>query len=123
MSADPDERLRILDMLREGKLSVADADRLLAAIQPERGLSRQVPRARLLRVRYAGHRGEAMNFTLPLGLAEVILRFLPKGMRVSANGQDIDVARLLSDLQEDGTLGKIVDVRDHRGAHLEITVE
>jgi len=64
-----------------------------------------------------------MNFTLPLGLAEVVLRFPPKGMRVSANGQDIDVARLLAGLQENGTLGKIVDVRDHRGAHLEITVE
>jgi hypothetical protein len=121
MTAEPDERLRILDMLHEGKLSVEDAHRLLGALAADR--TRPAPRARLLRVRYAGHRGEAMNFTLPLGLAEVILRFLPKGMRVSANGQEIDVARLLNDLQESGTLGKIVDVHDHKGAHLEITVE
>ncbi len=102
-------------------MSVEDADRLWGALQADR--PRAAPRARLLRLRYAGHRGEAMNFALPLGLAEVILRFLPAGMRVSANGQDIDVARLLTDLRESGTLGKIVDVRDHRGAHLEITVE
>ncbi|MBI3975352.1 MAG: hypothetical protein HY334_03075 [Armatimonadetes bacterium] len=121
MAADPEERLRILDMLREGKLSGDDADRLLAALQPERG--RQASRGRLLRVRFTGHRGEAMNFTVPLGLAEVILRFLPKGLRVTANGQEIDVPRLLADLQESGTRGKIVDVRDHRGAHIEMTVE
>jgi hypothetical protein len=121
VTAEPDERLRILEMLHEGKLSVDDAHRLLGALAAER--TRAVPRARLLRVRYAGHRGEAMNFTLPLGLAEVILRFLPKGMRVSANGREIDVARVLTDLQESGTLGKIVDVRDPKGSHLEITVE
>jgi len=121
VTGEPDERLRILEMLHEGKLSVEDAHRLLGALQTDR--ARAAPRARLLRVRYGGHRGEAMNFTLPLGLAEIILRFLPKGMRVSANGQEIDVARLLTDLQESGTLGKIVDVHDNKGGHLEITVE
>lgn len=76
-----------------------------------------------MRVRFRGHGGEAMNFALPLGLAEVILRLLPKGLRVSANGQEVDVVRLLADLQESGALGKIVDVRDDKGSHIEITVE
>lgn len=116
-----EERLRILEMVREGKLTVEEADRLLAALQPEK--ARPVERGRLLRIRISGHRGETINFALPMSLADLVLRFVPKGLRVTANGQEVDVARLLTDLQESGASGKILDVTDHRGSHIEITVE
>lgn len=116
-----EERIRILEMVREGTLTVEEADRLLAALQSEKA---QPPgRARLLRVRIIGHRGEKMNFALPLSLTDLVLRFLPKGLRVTANGQEVDVARLLVDLRESGASGKVVELTDHRGSQIEITVE
>lgn len=58
-----------------------------------------------------------------MSLADLVLRFVPKGLRATANGQEVDVARLLTDLQESGASGKILDVTDHKGSHIEITVE
>ncbi len=116
-----EERLRILEMLREGKLSVEEADRLLAALQPERPSAG--PRGRLLRVRFEGQRGEEVKFAVPLSLADMVLRYLPKGLRVTVNNQEMDVARLLAEVRDSGTLGKIVDVTDSRGGHVEIIVE
>ncbi len=91
-----EERLRILEMLREGKLSVEEADRLLAALQPERPSAG--PRGRLLRVRFKGQRGEEVKFAVPLALADMVLRYLPKGLRLTVNNQELDVARLLAEV-------------------------
>jgi len=56
-------------------------------------------------------------------LADMVLRYLPKGLRVTVNNQEMDVARLLAEVRDSGTLGKIVDVTDSRGGHVEIIVE
>ena len=116
-----EERVRILEMLRAGKLSVEEADRLLSALQPEKSAS--APPGRLLRVLYRGHRGEKMAFALPLSLVDVVLRFLPKDLRVVLNGQEVEVARLLGELQQTGAVGRILDARDTRGQQIEIIIE
>jgi len=69
------------------------------------------------------HRGANVKFALPLALADLVLRSLPKGLRLTVNDQELDVAQLLAEVRDRGTLGKIVDVTDHRGAHVEINVE
>ena len=116
-----EERLRILEMVREGKLTVEEADRLLAALQPEK--ARPAGRGRLVRVRVTAPRGRTVNFEVPLSLADLVLHFLPRGLRITANGQEVDVTGLLADLRESGASGKILDVTDHRGSHIEITVD
>ena len=42
---------------------------------------------------------------------------------MTVNNQEMDVARLLAEVRDSGTLGKIVDVTDSRGGHVEIVVE
>ena len=49
-----------------------------------------------------GSYGDAVNFALPLSLVGLVLRFLPRGPHVTANGQEVDVAHLLTDPQESG---------------------
>lgn len=46
-----------------------------------------------------GSDGDAVNFALPLSPADLVLRFLPTGMRVTANGQEVDVERMLSEVR------------------------
>ena len=59
-----DERTRILAMLRDGKLSVEDADRLLRALATERDRP-DAARGHMLRIRVSGHRGERVNVAVP----------------------------------------------------------
>jgi len=80
-------------------------------------------RLRILEMLREGKRGEEVKFAVPLALADMVLRYLPKGLRVTVNNQEMDVARLLAEVRDSGTLGKIVDVTDSRGGHVEIIVE
>jgi hypothetical protein len=116
-----EERLEVLKMLKEGKVTVEEAERLLEALEAEK--ERPAGRGRMLRVHITGYRGDAVSVTLPLALADIVLRFLPKGMRFTANGQEVDLARLLADIRDSGTVGKIVDITDHKGTRIEIAVE
>ncbi len=116
-----EERLRILEMVREGKITAEEADRLLDALARERPAVAPAPRGRLMRVQITGHRGGNANFTLPLTLVDVIAPLLPKRLRVE--DKEIDAVRLLTEIRESGVQGKVLDVRDHRGTHIEITIE
>ncbi len=117
-----DERTRILTMLRDGKLSVEDADRLLRALATERDRP-DTARGRMLRVRVSGRRGDRVNVAVPLALAEMILRFLPKNLRLVTEGQEVDIADLVRGISGSDAQGTIVDVRDQRGDHIEVIVE
>jgi hypothetical protein len=117
-----DERARILEMVRDGKLSVEEADKLLRALESDRE-GAPVGRGRLLRVRITSHRGDNVNVALPLSLADVVLRLVPKGLRVDVNGEEIDVAKLVADVRDSGARGTIVDMRSVKGDHIQILVE
>lgn len=116
-----EERLRILEMVREGKVSPEEATRLLDALETER--PRGADRGRLLRVQIRRPAGTNANVVVPLDLADTVLQFLPRGLRVTAHGEEIDITRLISDLRDSGAKGKIVDVNDAAGGHVEISIE
>lgn len=119
-----DERARILEMVRDGKLSVEEADKLLQAL--ETAQERSAPSAgggRLLRVVINSHRGEKVNVALPLSLADIAMRLVPKGLRIKAYGEEIDVVKLVADVRDSGARGTIVDVRSMMGDHIQILVE
>jgi hypothetical protein len=116
------ERTRILGMLRDGKLSVEEADRLLRALGADRDRP-DAARGRTLRVRISSHRGERVNVAVPLALAEMVLRFLPKNLHFVTQGQEVDIADLVRGIGGSDAVGTIVDVRDPRGDHIEVIVE
>ena len=117
-----DDRTRILEMLRAGNISVDQADRLLKALEAEPARSAS-SRARLLRLRISGHRGDRINVAVPLALADMVLRFLPKNARIVVHGQEVDIGQVVAQVRDSDAHGTIVDFNDPRGDRIEVSVE
>ena len=125
MMATTAERLKILEMIQNGKISAEDGAKLLAALQ---GSGKPAPRKaqdlsnRYMRVRvtdtFTGRSKVSVN--LPLALVDA-------GMNIASNfipeEADIDLATI-SDAINTGLTGKIVDVMDDEdGEHVEVFIE
>ena len=123
--ATPDERMKILKMLEEDKLSAEEASRLLRALS--RGSSETRPAAqegdsKWMRIRVTDLDGDraAVNVNLPMRLVSVALRL---GAQFIPEEEDINLEELAEALQA-GLTGKIVDVIDEEeGRQVEIYVE
>jgi hypothetical protein len=129
MMATTEERMRILKMIDEGKITAEDGAKLLSALSENRtrtmptvGIGRSVGSARWLRVKVTDIKTGRSKATvqIPIGL-------LDAGMKIGAHfapevdGVDMD---LLNEALRAGTIGKIVDVIDEEdGEHVEIYVE
>ena len=123
--ATPDERMKILKMLEEGKLSADEASRLLKALS--KGSSETRPAAKdgeskwmRIRVTDLDNDRAVVNVNLPMRLVNVALRL---GAQFIPEDEDINLDELAEALKE-GLTGKIVDVIDEKeGRQVEIYVE
>ena len=129
-----DEKLRILRMVEEGKISASEGISLLEALdyrrKPARGPNRPSLNAgnasggpRWLRVRvtdlYTGRSKATVN--IPFGLMDWGLRI---GAQFAPEVAGYDLQELTRVLSEEGVDGKIVDVIDDEdGEHVEIYVD
>lgn len=112
--ASSEERLKILKMVEEGKISPEEAARLLAAVtKAERKRASTSPvEGRWLRVRVTDMDSgkTAVNVNLPVSLVNVGLRmgarFVPEMEGVSMNELDEAIRR--------GVTGKIIDIVDEQ---------
>ena len=126
--ATAEERMRILKMIDEGKISAEEGAKLLSALsESRRGPNPPMPprapgAARWLRVRVtdvATGRSKA-TVQIPLALME-------SGMKIGAHFapevEGVDMPTIMEALRS-GMTGKIVDVVDEKdGEHVEIFVE
>ena len=122
-----DERMLILRMVEEGKISPEDAARLLGALGTEEGQAQpQMPEpepmpinnGRQLHVRVSnGSTGrEKVNVNIPLGLVDFGLRFVPANSKVDAGA--------IREALRSGMTGRIVDVVDEeKGDRVEVFIE
>lgn len=123
--ARPDERMKILRMLEEGKLTAEEASRLLKALAKGRSESRpdgSGESARWLRVRVSElHSGRTtVNVSLPIGLVHVALRL---GAQFVPDTEEFDLQEISRAL-EAGLTGQVVDVVDEgEGQRVEIFIE
>jgi hypothetical protein len=123
MSAD--ERTRILQLVAAGTISPAEGSDLLAAVesptlrstaavvQPAVSLT---PRSRrYLVVRIMEHGEPKVNLRIPLSLARIASRFIPRQAHMYLNSHEIDIPQLLESLgtaEDDGTLLEVNDGAD-----------
>ena len=121
-----EERIQTLHMVAAGKVSAADAAKLLEAVDATEA-AKPVQVARFLRVRvYDEKTGKnKVNVNLPFSLVEVGLRmglkFIPKDTGIDVSG--INMEELIKAVKE-GVTGKIVDVTDDdEGVHVEVVIE
>jgi hypothetical protein len=124
--ATAEERMRILKMIDEGKLSAEEGARLLSALSDGRRGQAQPSRlsgaARWLRVRVTDVATGRSKATVQIPIA-----LLDAGMKIGAHFapevEGVDMSTIMEALRS-GMTGKIVDVIDEEdGEHVEIFVE
>ncbi|WP_448335410.1 SHOCT-like domain-containing protein [Bellilinea sp.] len=133
--ANPEERLKILQLLQEGKITADQAARLLEALETSAAQAKGAPRppvppappspaggGRWLRVRVTDtDTGKTrVNVRLPLNLVASGIRM---GMRFAPEIEGLDVNELMAFIQS-GESGHLVDVYDDEdGEHVEVYIE
>jgi hypothetical protein len=122
-----DERLKILKMVQEGKLSADQAVELLEmldksdSVHPAKSSNLNLA-GRWLRVRVTDtNTGKVrVNVRLPLS---VVSSGIKMGMKFSPQVEGLDVNQLMEVIQS-GEMGQIVDVVDEEdGEHVEVFVD
>jgi hypothetical protein len=122
--ATSEERLKILKMIEEGKISAEDGAKLLAALTEPRKSAATVNTSenRWFRVRVSdAATGKAkVNVNIPIGLVHV-------GLKVGARfapGLEAEEMDAITQALNSGMTGKIIDVTDEEdGEHVEIFIE
>ncbi len=126
--ATNEERMKILKMIQEGKITAEEGAKLLAALRESRKGS---PRAGIslggnrgwLRVRVTDMASGKTKVTvnLPWGLMDAGLRI---GAQYAPELQGVDLEQLVNEVKSGTAAGKIIDVIDEEdGEHVEIFIE
>ncbi|HEY8837717.1 MAG TPA: hypothetical protein VIO16_08580 [Dehalococcoidia bacterium] len=124
------ERMRVLEMLEQGKITAAEAAELLRALgedveRPDREEPARRERPHWFRVRVtevASGRQKA-NVSIPFGMVNFGLRFAPGNFRFRGKGMPRQVDDLLDALRS-GRRGTLYDITDkNEGERIEIIVE
>lgn len=116
------DRVKILRMLEEKKISAEEAARLLDALN---GADELNHKNRFLKVRVweGGSDKPKVNVTLPISLVKWGLKMAPDHAKAKIADADIDL-KLVSEALEKGITGKIVEVDDdEKGEHVEVWLE
>ncbi len=123
-----EERLKVLELLAQGKISAEDAERLLDALSGDSAepvsLSvikndKKLP-FRMLKIFVDSQDGEKVRIQIPIEFA----KFLKKGKygNVNLNEMDIDIDSILA-MVETGAIGELVTVTSGEGDNVRIVVE
>lgn|SRR5690606_6136577 len=119
-----DERIQILNMLQEGKITAEEANRLLGALSQASKGAKSVPLRgpRQLRVRITDVKSgrNKVNVTIPMGLVNIGLKM---GARFIPSDANIDIQKL-KEAVEAGQTGKMVEFENHEESErIEVWVE
>ena len=120
-----EEKMRILEMLQDGKINAEETEKLLAALGEEEsaaieaqnmgnqngGAAGQKSKKHLrIIVNEAGR--EKVNMSVPLGIAKSLLNFVPQSARDKMAEKDIDLdalSKTLDDLSEEKEILRVED--------------
>ena len=125
-----DEKMRILKMLEEGKITAEDAAGLLAAFEEPAGTEIAVrPNGyenRMLRIYVDDNDGDKVRVNFPVRLAKKILNATGR-LPVNVEGMEgMDMSELMTTIGEcldDETLGELVTVDGKDGEKIRIVIE
>ena len=125
MMATPEERMKILKMINEEKISAQEGAQLLSALtQSDKG---SVPRSKAGAARWLRVRVTDVSTGRSKATVQIPLALVDAGMKIGAHfapeieGMDMDS---ILDAFQKGMTGKIVDVVDDEdGEHVEIFIE
>lgn len=127
--ATSEERIKVLKMIQDGKVTAEEGTRLLAALDKSRQRGGRSSRSaspntgdgRWIRLRVSNSRSgkTQVNMQIPIGLVSMGLQI---GGRFVPEMNNLDVSQLQAAVQA-GTRGKILEVASEDGDLVEIFVE
>jgi SHOCT-like protein len=125
--ASSEERMKILKMIEEGKLSAEEGTKLLTALSDKRMPTPPRPLGmgggpRWLRIRVTDVRSgrSKASVQIPLALVDAGMKI---GAHFAPEVQGVDMSNVMEAVRS-GMIGKIIDVTDEEdGEHVEIYVE
>jgi len=125
--ATTEERMQILKMIEQGKISAAEGAELMRALdqsgrntqrEPLKGAS--APRWFRVRVTDLATGNNKVNVNIPMGLVNIGMKM---GARFAPEVEGVDLKEIMSAIQA-GKQGKVIDiVDDNSGERVEIFVE
>jgi DUF4097 and DUF4098 domain-containing protein YvlB len=147
----PNEKLRILEMIKDGTISPQEGLDLIQALeQSEKSLVRATPDQSLpgitrpqsesandsggsgsskrkphwLYIKVNDEDGKNVNIKIPISLAKFAGKFIPKDAKaeMSAQGIDLDVDGILKVLEDEGPMN-LIEVNDEDGKSVRIYTE
>ncbi|MER3481113.1 MAG: hypothetical protein C4327_11710 [Meiothermus sp.] len=110
-----EDKKKIMDMVKEGKISIDQALELLEALEPSEerrgGLTVPTPpgTARLLRIQVDAADAK-VRVNVPVALARFALNFVPEDARENLSDRGIDLSSLLDSLKGDLPEGRLVEI-------------
>lgn len=123
-----EEKMRILEMLQEGKINAEETEKLLTALGEEESTrsealqfrnkeestssNSQTEVKRHLRIIINEAGKEKVNMSLPLGIAKTLLNFVPQSAKDKMAAKDIDLNALtktIDDLSEEKEILRVED--------------
>ncbi|MFZ5884138.1 MAG: SHOCT-like domain-containing protein [Chloroflexota bacterium] len=124
--ASAEERMKILKMIEDGKLSAEEGAKLLAALSAKKPTPPRPPGmpggAKWLRIRVTDMRSgrSKASVQIPLALVDAGLKI---GAHFAPEVEGVDMSNVMEALRS-GMTGKIIDVTDEEdGEHVEIYIE
>ncbi len=120
--ATAEERMKILDMVREGKVSPEEAARLLQALQAgnKKAASGRDPRWLRVRITDVKTGRTKVSVNIPMSLVSVGIKM---GARFAPTNANFDYQSVM-DAIKSGATGKIVDIEDQdEGERVELWIE
>ncbi len=117
-----DDKLRILRLLEEKKITAEEAERLLSAVASSES---PAGRNRFIKLKVVDKESgkTRVNITVPMALVRWGMKMAPREAKAKIEEHEIDF-KLVSDALEKGLTGKIVDVDDEdKGEHVEVWLE
>jgi hypothetical protein len=121
-----EEKRIILEMVKDGKISVDEAEQLLEKANPvgsmdDTHVAKKPNSKKFLRIRVTEEDEVKVNIKIPMALAKVGLKFIPKG-KLKVNGEQISADQIMEMIQE-GTEGEIVNIdTDDKGKNVKVNI-
>lgn len=125
------EKLTILKMVEEGKITVEEASKLLESVEDKKGELSLISKAdgrtaKWVKIRVVeGEEGTKVNVNLPIALIDIafkIAKASDSNFDVKLGNLNVDIDDIIK-LIQDGAEGKIVDIETDDGTKVEIVIE
>ncbi|MBS3810761.1 MAG: hypothetical protein KGY44_02725 [Halanaerobiales bacterium] len=121
-----EERLQILKMLEKGTIDAKEADELLDTLS-KRDLAFDKPKSnkkqpKYIKILVEENGKEKVNISIPIMIAKTAMNIIPQKAKNQMNENNINLDELLKSIEDEASLGKIVDV-DDGGDHVVISLE